>query len=374
MLQNKIYQNFFLEILRTFFTIVFGLSIISLTVRGVNFLDLIVDSGYPVLTYFKYSFLNLFGLAPKFIPLAFLLSVIIFILKHINNRELDVLWVSGVKKIQIVNLFFSVSIIIVFLYLIFSIFLTPYALNKSRQLLSNDDLNSFLPTIRSKQFSDSFKGFTYIVEKKFNNEVKNIFLHDKGSNLKNLSSSNEDVSGVTIIAKEGVVQDRAMYLIDGQIISSKKNNEENEVVEFKQLNIDLGNFVTSTVKQPKLQETSTLKLLSCFVRLEKKLFICKSEAKKEILPILIRRIALPFYIPVIALICSLLLLKNHKKFSKRISVFFLGFTILILTELIIRFTGLNSLLRLGYIVSPFILLTLIYSFLIYKFNTETKTS
>ena len=59
---------------------------------------MIVDSGYPVLTYFKYSFLNLFGLAPKFIPLAFLLSVIIFILKHINNRELDVLWVSGVKK------------------------------------------------------------------------------------------------------------------------------------------------------------------------------------------------------------------------------------------------------------------------------------
>ena len=133
MLQNKIYRNFFLEIFRTFFTIVFGLSIVSLTVRAVNFLDLIVDSGYPILTYFKYSFLNLFGLAPKFIPLAFLLSIIIFILKHINNRELDVLWVSGVKKIQIVNLFFSVSIITVFLYLIFSIFLTPYALNKSRQ-------------------------------------------------------------------------------------------------------------------------------------------------------------------------------------------------------------------------------------------------
>ena len=126
------------------------------------------------------------------------------------------------KKIQIVNLFFLASIIIVFLYLVFSIFLTPYALNKSRQLLSNDNLNSFLPTIRSKQFSDSFKGFTYIVEKKFNNEVKNIFLHDKGSNLKNLSSSNADVSDVTIIAKEGVVKDREMYLIDGQIISSKK--------------------------------------------------------------------------------------------------------------------------------------------------------
>ena len=218
MLQNKIYQNFFIEIFRTFLTIVFGLSVIALTVRSVNFLDLIVDSGYPLLIYFQYSFLNLFGLAPKFIPLAFLLSIIIFILKHINDREFDVLWVSGVKKIEIVNLFFFASVFIVFIYLIFSIFLTPSALNHSRQLLNKDNLNSFLPTIRSKQFSDSFKGFTYIVEKKINNEVQNIFLHDKGGNLKNLTSNNSDIAEVTIIAKEGIVRDREMFLINGNIM------------------------------------------------------------------------------------------------------------------------------------------------------------
>ena len=222
MLHNKIYQNFFLEIFKTFLTIIFGLSVISLTVRAVNFLDLIVDSGYPIITYFKYSLLNLFGLAPKFIPLAFLLSIIIFIFKHISNRELDVLWVSGVKKIKIVNLLFLASLVSVALYLIFSVFLTPYALNKSRNLLSKDDLNSFLPTIRANQFSDSFKGFTYIVEKKFNNEIKNVFLHDKGNNLKNLTSSSDDVVDVTVVAQEGIVLDREMVLMNGQIISSKK--------------------------------------------------------------------------------------------------------------------------------------------------------
>ena len=82
MLQNKIYQNFFIEIIKTFFITVFGLSIIALTVRAVSFLDLIVDNGYPLTTYFQYSFLNLFGIAPKFIPLAFLISLIVFILKH----------------------------------------------------------------------------------------------------------------------------------------------------------------------------------------------------------------------------------------------------------------------------------------------------
>ena len=372
MLQNKIYQNFFIEIFKTFLTIVFGLSIVALTVRAVNFLDLIVDSGYPIITYFKYSFLNLFGLAPKFIPLAFLLSIIIFILKHIQDREFDVLWISGVKKIEIVNLFFLASILVLVIYLIFSILLTPYALNKSRQLLGEDKLNSFLPTMRSNQFSDSFKGFTYIVEKKINNEVKNIFLHDKGNNLKNLSSNNSDVNDVTIIAKEGIIQERKMFLLNGQIITSKKNNTKNEILEFEQLNIDLGNFVTSTVKQPKLQETSTSELMSCFFGSDKNLKVCKKEAKKEILPIIIRRTVLPFYIPVVSLICSLLLLKNRKIYFNRISIFILSFFILILTELVIRYTGLNYYIRISYILAPFFLFASFYFLLIYKFNRETK--
>ena len=71
MLQNKIFRNYIIEIFKTFFTIIVGFSLIALTVRAVNFLELIVDNGYSVLTYFKYSILNVFGIAPKFFPLAF---------------------------------------------------------------------------------------------------------------------------------------------------------------------------------------------------------------------------------------------------------------------------------------------------------------
>ena len=110
--------------------------------------------------------MNLFGIAPKFIPLAFLLSLLIFILKHLDDSEFVILWTSGVKKIQIVNLFLFISLFIIIFYIFFSAVLTPLALNKSRQLLSKDQLNSFLPTVRSQQFTDSFKGFTFIVKKK----------------------------------------------------------------------------------------------------------------------------------------------------------------------------------------------------------------
>ena len=164
--------------------------------------------------------LNLFGIAPKFVPLAFLLSLIIFIIKHIQDSEFIILWTSGVKKIQ-TNLFLFTSIIALIFYLILSTLITPIALNKSRQLLSNDNFNSFLPTIKTQQFSDSFKGFT-LVEKKINNQMQNIFLHDKGNNIKNLSSNISSTDTTTIIAEVGIVEKKRMLLLNGQIISTKK--------------------------------------------------------------------------------------------------------------------------------------------------------
>ena len=76
MLQNKIYLNYIKEIFKTFFTILFGLTLIALTVRSVSFLDLIVDNAYEVSVYFQYSFLNLFAIATKFIPFSFLFNSI----------------------------------------------------------------------------------------------------------------------------------------------------------------------------------------------------------------------------------------------------------------------------------------------------------
>ena len=116
MLQNKIYQNYFLEIIKTFLMILFGLSLIALTIRAVNFLDLIVESGYPLRIYFGYSFLNLFGIAPKFIPFSFLLALTIFIIKHINDSEFTILWTAGVKKVVLVNLLFYSSLIVLIFY------------------------------------------------------------------------------------------------------------------------------------------------------------------------------------------------------------------------------------------------------------------
>ena len=370
MLQNKIYQNFLIEITKNFVVILFGLSIIALTVRAINFLELIVDSGYPVFTYFKYSFLNLFGIAPKFIPLAFLISLMMFILKHIQNSEFVILWTSGVKKIKIVNLFFVSSVLIAILYLFFSIFFTPYALNKSRLLLGNDQLNSFLPIVKTQQFTDSFKGFTFIVEKKIGNEIMNVFMYDKNNNLKNLSSNSQDTSSTTIIAREGLIDKKRMFLFNGQIISSKNNNKKNEIIKFEQLSIDLSELNSATVKKPKLQETSTLKLFNCFLKNTFNNKICEDSLKKEIIPILNRRLVLPLYIPVLALISSLMLIRSKRGLYNKYFIFLFNF--LIFTELVVRYTGINYFAKIFLIILPLVLIFILYFYLLIKFSKKIE--
>ncbi len=377
MLQNKIYQNFIKEILKTFFIILFGLSVIAWTVRAVNFLDLIVENGYSIATYFQYSFLNLFGILTKFIPLAFLISLLIFIVKQIQENEFIILWVSGVKKTKVVNLFLFVSTIIIILYLIFSTFLTPLALNKSRTLLSKDGFNSFLPTIRVQQFSDSFQGFTFLVEKRIDNEIKNVFMHDKTNVLKSLTTNQSNKNTTTIVAEEGLVQEKKMILFNGSILTTNTESLENNIIKFQQLNIDLKNLQTDTITSPKLQETSTKDLIKCFMGNKQNLsFDCKENSKKEILTMLNRRLVLPFYIPVITLLCSFLLIQNKpkkKKFINQYSVFTLSFLVLLYAELIIRYTGISKIISFLFLITPLILISIIYFLLIIKISKESVT-
>jgi len=375
MVQNKIYLNYFKEIIKTFFVILFALTIIAWTVRAVSFLDLIVENGYSVSTYFQYSSLNLIGILTKFIPLAFLISLVIFIIKQIQENEFIILWTSGVKKIKIVNLFFLVSIVILFFYLIFSTFITPYALNKSRHILSTDGFNSFLPTIRVQKFSDSFKGFTFFVGAKIDNKIKDVFIHDKSNKLKTLNTNKSSNSSTTIVAEEGIVLEKKMLLFKGQVVTTEKNNLKSNMIKFEQLNIDLKNLETDTIKVPKLQETSTKNLLNCFFKnKENKINYCEQKTKREIVTVLNRRIVLPFYIPIVALLSSLLLIKINTKrnyFFNKYSIFAFGFLILLFAELTIRYTGISKIINIIFISSPIILMFVIYFFLIFLFSRES---
>ena len=60
-----------------------------------------------------------------------------------------------------------------------------------------------------------------------------------------------------------------------------KKNSENEIIRFEQLAIDLSNLSTTTIKKPKIQETSTYELLRCFNNTAHFRNLCVGDSKKR---------------------------------------------------------------------------------------------
>jgi len=372
MLQNKIYQNYIIEILKSFFVILFSFSVIAWTVKAVNYLDLIVESGYSIFTYLSYSLLGLTGVLTKFIPISFLVTIVFFISKQIEEKEFTILWTAGVKKIHMVNLLLFSSLGILIFYLIFSVLITPYTLNQSRKLLSNKNEISIFPILKENQFIDAYKGVTLIVGKKIENEVQNVFIYDNSNNFKSLQSNNAKNESLNIIAQKGIAEKDQLVLLKGQLITTLSDNTNSKIVNFDQMNLNLGSIENNIIKKPKIQETSTMQLISCFTNKSDKNIFCNEKSKKEVIPTLNRRIVLPIYIPIISLI-SCLLLANTKKNNlmlNKIAIFLLSFFILLFAELFIRYTGVNFLLNYLFIFFPFLLLPVMYLILIQKFKKE----
>ena len=68
-------------------------------------------------------------------------------------------------------------------------------------------------------------------------------------------SSNISKNSVTnIVAQKGIVKNKKIFLLNGQIISTDKDNTRSEIIKFDQLNIDLSNINTNTIKIQKYKK------------------------------------------------------------------------------------------------------------------------
>ena len=133
---------------------------------------------------------------------------------------------------------------------------------------------------------------------------------------------------------------------------------------------------TGTVKQPKLQETSSSSLLKCiFNKTNFNLANCpKKKIKSDAIENLSRRMGTPLYIPLISIIVSFLLVyKKEKKYNflKKYILFGLSFFILILAEILLKYTGLSFETTLLYFVLPVIMSILFYTQLTKKILNES---
>ena len=380
MLKNKIYNYITLELIKSFILILFSLSLIAWTVRAVNFLDLIVDSGYSTSTYFIYSLLNLTNIITKFIPLSFLLALLLTIIKLERQNELLVLWTSGVAKFKIKNLFFLISLFILLFYIFSSTIITPTALNKSRSLIKQSGLDTVTNLLKPNAFSDAFKGLTFYIDEKQDNVVKNIFIKDDSNNLNNLLPEKSTAKNKTIYAERGVIAKNKIILEKGVIQSYEKDNTV-RIIQFNKTLLNFDNLDNRVIKDVKIQETSTLKILSCLKNhyykqvSDEYVKNCPKNNIAIVIETFSRRIIMPLYIPLVSVLISFMLIYTKNKRSKIINryIFFtLSFILLVLSELLVRYSGISNIGFYIYLITPFAVLPMLYLILIKKFWSELK--
>ena len=373
-MKNTIYKYFFHEFLRYFAITIFALAVIVWTVQSVNFLDLVTEDGHAFSIYFAYSFLTLSKILTKLIPFCFLLAIILTIVKLEKDNELIILWASGLNKIYIVNLIFRISLIIMLLQLILTSIINPKLLNLSRSLLKNSELQFVPSLLKEKQFNDTIKGLTIFVEKKnIDNRYKNIFIRDDGNILSGIGTTSS-----TIFAKSGYIDtDKNNLILYDGIIQKLKDDKTVTIVKFKTTSLNLSGMSTKSISVPKMQETSTLKILRCIKNnnTSTDMHNC-SPSKKSFMDTKIeinKRFGMPIFIPLISLVCAFLLSSRTDKkiydYNKYI-YFLIGFSILTLSEIFVRYSGISWTHTGIYYLLPLGMLPVFYLTLIRKFKYE----
>ena len=176
-MKNRIYRYFFHEFIRYFAVILFASTAVIWTIQAVNFLDLVTDDGHAFKIYLFYSFLTITKILTKLIPFSFLIATVLTISKFEKDNELIVLWTSGLNKIHIVNHFIRVSLLVMFLHIIFTTIFNPTLLNISRSLLKNSELEFVSSMFKARQFNDTVAGLTIFIDKKTDDGIfKNILI------------------------------------------------------------------------------------------------------------------------------------------------------------------------------------------------------
>ena len=371
-MKNTIYKYFFHEFTRYFVVTLFAFAVIVWTIQSVNFLDLVIEDGHAFTTYFYYSLLTLSKVLTKLIPFCFMVALVLTISKLERDNEMIALWTLGLNKIYIVNLIFRISLLIMFIQIILTSAINPTLLNFSRSVIKNSQLEFVPSLLRERQFNDTVEGLTIFVEKKSRNQIyKNIFIRDEGKVLSKIGDESS-----TIFAKSGQMSDdeKNLILYNGNI---QKLNRKGDVsiIKFEKTILNLAGLVTKSITEPKIQETSTFKILLCILKKNIDMHNCQ-ENKKSLMDIKIefnKRFGMPIYIPLISVICSFLLSSRRDQkiygYNKYI-YFFLGFVILAISEIIVRYSGISWTHSIIYYLIPLLLLPIFYFSLIKKFKYE----
>ncbi|MDC0417987.1 LptF/LptG family permease, partial [Candidatus Pelagibacter sp.] len=319
----------------------------------------------------SYSILNLPKILSRLTPILYFLALFYIIYKYENNNELKIFWFLGIKKIdflkQIIQFSLLFSIILVFVNSI----IVPLSLNKARQFIINSNIDFFPNLIKENKFIDTVDKLTIYIEKKEQDNFKNIFIKDE---------KNEVIK--IIYSKNGMLKtntnEKSLILNDGKIINIKDNRISE--FNFNKTNFEFGDYLTKSTTDYKVQEKNSLELINCYYNfsiLGNKTFYdpinCNEPAIKEIQSELYKRFLKPLFISIISIIVGYLILfsKENRIFKKfAFSVFVVGISLIIFSELLSSFSKINHSKLIFATLLPLITNTILY-YIFKKLNFKT---
>jgi len=361
-MKKKIFRKLYTEIFVFFLLTLFTLSAIIWILQAVNFLDIVSEDGHSIATYFKYSSLNLAKIINKTFLLSLFLSLFYIFVIYEEKNQLLIYWSNSVTKINFLNkvIYFSISLAIISLALSFQI--VPYTQDKARSYIRSSNLDFFPSLIKPRKFIDTVEDLTVFIDKKKNQKIENIILKDTSN------SNNVQI----IIAKKGQIinneENKFLVLNEGKIISTNLK-KRSTIFDFKETIFDLGKYQTKTTTSTKIQEINSLDIFYCLKIINYqesrkfKNFFCQKDIKKELNQEFYKRVYLPFYIILITIIVSFLILNSHFEINyklRKIQIFLIGISMVVFSEISVNFISENNFYNLIVLLILPILISISY--------------
>ncbi len=372
-MKKLIFSKFLLDNLNFFLIISITSTLIVWIIQAVNFLDFVTEDGHNFKIYMYFTLLNFPKIFSRVLPFVFFISLFYTLTKYENKNELIIFWINGITRKTFINTIIIYSLFFLIFQILLTTYIVPKSQDKSRSFIRSSNIDFFPSLIKEKKFIDTVEGLTIFVNKKEKNLLQNIFLKE--------STSGDEAQ--IIYAKSGSIVNKNdlnfLILYEGEIINIDDKNITK--YSFEKTELNLSKYTTKSTTFPKIQELKSTSLFKCLKKIltnnefvEIKFLICNKDSLISVNQELIKRFYAPFFIPLIALIASILILKskdssNYSKF--RIKVFLYVLSIIIFSEISLKYAGINKLSSLIFLLSPLIIFLINY-ILIFKKLTIAK--
>ena len=358
----------------------FLLSSIAITsivwvIQGVNLLDIVSEQGHGIKVYFFYTALNIPKIFSKLLIFTYFLTLFVVLGRYLDNNEILVFWTNGIKKISFINFIGRLSVVFVIIQLILNLYIVPYTQKLKQEYLKNSSLNLFPKLIQEKKFINITKRMTIFVEEnKSNGILQGIYIKEK---------LNESESKI-ITARNGKLfknnEGFSFKLLDGKITNIDTKGSIN--LNFKETTYELSKLDSNIRQTNKINETNSLLLFLCLEKFLKERkndeIRCSRENSfliNEIYEEMFQRTINPIYIIILSLISSLMVVKPKKNLIEenlRVILFFIGFLLILFSQLSYKFITSSFLMETIFICLPFIFIIIFYLTLIIKTKLKLK--